>query len=541
MSLQRLATLQDYESRLLGGINEPDRELAHCMLQCVAVAFRPLHVKELAQFLAFDFTARPSPKFDEHSSWRQKANAVRSMCSNLHSNVKVDGSSVVQFTDLAMKQQFTSLNLSDITPSPYNTPAHTRSAQACLGILFHLDYDVITRDGLQDFPFAEYAAKHWINHSRFQYVWQDVEEMVKCLFDPKKQHLAVLFWIHDPAIPSWKQSERADRPPRPRGTPLHYAALYGLPSIVNYLITECSLDVHSQTFDNKSTPLHVVSSRGHVEVTHVLLGHGANATARDKQGRTPLHGASYWGHAKLAHVLLEHAADAKAEDEHGSTPLHMACVGGRVEVVHLLIKHGADATAQDKQLMTPLHRASRAGQLEIVRFLLEHGAEAAAEDQFSWTPLHYSCIDGHLEVAHVLIRNRALVTVEDKVGCTPLHLASTGGYVELVRILLRNGADVTAQDKQGRSSLHKAAGKGHGDVTRILLQNGADIDAKDDQGQTPLHRALSMGDAAVAGILVTYGADREARDRYGRTPVDCASPRIIREHPQFLSDLSVPK
>lgn len=512
------------------------------MLQSVAVAFRPLHVKELAEFLAFDFTARPSPKIDEH--WRRKVNAVRSMCSNLLSIVQVDGSSVVRFLDPSMKQYLTSLDLSiagDTTSSHYNTPAHTRAAQACLGILLHLDYNTITRDGLQDFPLAEYAAEHWINHCRFEYVQQDVEEKLKCLFDPKKRHLAVLVWIHDAAIPSWKRSERADRPPRPSGTPLHYAALYGLPNIVQFLITECSVDIHSRSFDDKSTALHVASSRGYAEVTHILLGYGADVTARDNQGRTPLHGASYWGHAKLACILLEHAADPKAEDKYGSTPLHMACVGGQVDsvdVVFLLVKHGADVTAQDKLQLTPLHRASRAGQLEIANFLLENGAEAAAEDKFSWTPLHYSCVDGHVDIAHVLIRNRALTTAEDKVGCTPLHVASSGGYAELVRVLLRNGADVLAQDKQGWSSLHKAAGRRHGDVARILLQNGADVDAKDNQGRTPLHRALSTGDAEVAHILLNFEADREARDRYGRTPKDCASPRIIQEHPQLLLDLS---
>jgi ankyrin repeat protein len=520
--------------RILGEIDEADRELAHCMLQCVAVASRPLHVKELAEFLAFDFTARPIPRFYEHR--RRTVNAALSMCSNSLSIVKVDGSSVVRFLKPSVKEDLTSPHLSvagDTTSSLYNTPAHTRAAQACLGILLHLDNDVITRDSLQDFPFAEYAAEHWIDHSRFEYVQQDVEKGLKCLFDPRKRHLAVLVWIHDPAIPSWRRTKRAYRPPWPSGTPLHYAALYGLHGIVKYLIAEHSQDVHSRGFEDKSTPLHVASARGHVEVAHILLGHGADATAQDKQGRTPLHGASYWGHVKLARILLEHAADAKAEDKHGSTPLHMACGGGQAGVVFLLLEHGADATAQDKLWLTPLHRASRRGQLEITHTLLEHGADAAAENKVSWTPLHYSCVEGHVEVARVLLRHRALATAEDKVGCTPLHMASSGGYAELARVLLKNDANATAQDKEGRTPLHQAAGRRHVEVTRILLENGADIDTKDNQGRTPLHRALSTGDVEVARVLLDYGADREVRDQYGRTPVDSALPRILQELPQL--------
>ena len=86
------------------------------------------------------------------------------------------------------------------------TPAHTLVAQACLGILLHLDKDV-TRDSLKDFPLAEYAAEHWLYHTRFEDVSRNVEDGMERLFDPSKPHLAICVWICDPAVP--KRNRRA--------------------------------------------------------------------------------------------------------------------------------------------------------------------------------------------------------------------------------------------------------------------------------------------------------------------------------------------
>jgi hypothetical protein len=84
----------------------------------------------------------------------------------------------------------------------YDTCVHPCST-SCLGILPHLD-----KDSLKDFPLAEYAAEHWVDHARFEDVSQNVEDGMKQLFDPSKPlkpHLAVCVWIYDSAVPTWKQ------------------------------------------------------------------------------------------------------------------------------------------------------------------------------------------------------------------------------------------------------------------------------------------------------------------------------------------------
>jgi hypothetical protein len=88
------------------------------------------------------------------------------------------------------------------------TPAHTLVARVCLGTLLHLPED-ITKDSLETFPLAEYAGEHWVDHARFEDVSQDVEDGMKQLFDPRKSHLAVWVWIHDPEVPSWERTNEA--------------------------------------------------------------------------------------------------------------------------------------------------------------------------------------------------------------------------------------------------------------------------------------------------------------------------------------------
>src|SRR5579863_1022593 len=169
--------------------------------------------------------------------------------------------------------------------------AHTLAAQACLGMLLHLD-ESITRDHLEKYPLAEYAAEHWVNHSRFEDVSRKVEDGMKQLFDPGKYHFAIWVWIYDLEDQYWRREKRGERPSQPRGTALHYAALCGLDTIVKFLVTEHSQDVDSRGFDHKWTPLHFASRKGHVGVACVLLDNGADAEPRDRSESTPLHLAS---------------------------------------------------------------------------------------------------------------------------------------------------------------------------------------------------------------------------------------------------------
>ena len=255
------------------------------------------------------------------------------------------------------------------------TPAHTLVAQACLGILLHLDKN-ITRNSLIKFPLAEYAAEHWFEHARFEGVSQNSGDGMKQLFDRRKSHFAVWLWIYDPTKPYGNTSARC--PVAPRETALHYASFCGLNEIVKVLVIEHPEDVNSGSFHMRSTPLHLASKEGHVEVVRALIGHGADAAARTEDGSTPLHEASSGGHMDVVQFLIEHGTDAAARTEDGSTPLHWASFRGHMDVAQFLIEHGADAAAWTEDGSTPLHAASLNGHADVAQFLIEYGADVAA-------------------------------------------------------------------------------------------------------------------------------------------------------------------
>src|SRR5258708_7934548 len=208
-------TLDETYERTLRGIQEADWAFAHRVFQFVAVASRPLHIKELGELFAFDFNAGSTPKFDEDSRLEDPADAVLSACTTLLSIV--DGGygvrNVIQFSHFSVKEFLTSTRLAEMTDTisrRYHismTPAHTLAALSCLGILLHLDEDIITSDSLKDFPLAENAAEHWLDHARFEDVSQNVGDGMKQLFDPSKPHLAVCVWICDPKFPRWSREQ----------------------------------------------------------------------------------------------------------------------------------------------------------------------------------------------------------------------------------------------------------------------------------------------------------------------------------------------
>jgi hypothetical protein len=203
-------TLDETYSRTLRQKLKANWDLAHRLFQCVAVASRPLRVEELAEFLAFEFKAEPIPGF--HEGWRSDdpLDAVLSICSTLLSVVNESGRSVIQFSHFSVKEFLMSDRLAETNDNisrRYHislTSAHTVVAQACLGILLHLDAS-ITEGGLEKFPLAEYAAEHWVDHARFENVSANAEEGMKRLFDPSKPHLGIWLWIYDPELDWWSE------------------------------------------------------------------------------------------------------------------------------------------------------------------------------------------------------------------------------------------------------------------------------------------------------------------------------------------------
>lgn len=481
-------TLDETYARNLKEIDNQNWKYAHRLFQCVAAASRPLRVEELAEVLAFDFETGPIPTF--LADWRPEdpTHIVLSTCSSFLTVVDVDGSQVIQFTHFSVKEYLTSDRLAATRDSisRYHvsmTSAHTTLAQACLGVLLHLD-ESITGASLEYFPLSKYASRHWVDHARFGNVASIVHDGIKRLFDPSKSHLSVWTWIYDPED---NQSRYLHSEPslKTRATPLHYAAFCGMHEVATFLIVEHSQDVNARAFDMSETPLHVASRRGHVKLTRVLLEHGADTEARNRVKESPLLLASRKGHVELIRDLLKHNANTETRGFSGYNALGWAIYKDHVGVARLLVEYGADFKAQDRNENTPLYWALEWGKLAAAQELIKHGADVKALGKNNQTLLHRAKGE---EAARLLLKHGADPNALDTKNRTPLHLASEYGRVGVARILLENGADPNARDSSNATPLHLAANSGTpplDEISQLLLKNGSDVHALDDKSQTP--------------------------------------------------------
>ena len=144
-------TLDATCERILREVPEQNRDDAHRLFQCLTVAVRPLCVEKLAEVLAVDSTSEDIPKLIVDSRWGDQEQAVLLACSSLIAIVQEYDrdhrpfSRLVQFSHFLVKEFLTSKRLAEAKgdTSHYHIrpePAHMIMAQACLAILFRLDY-----------------------------------------------------------------------------------------------------------------------------------------------------------------------------------------------------------------------------------------------------------------------------------------------------------------------------------------------------------------------------------------------------------------
>ena len=375
-------TLDETYERILRDINKANQGHAHRLLQCLTVAVRPLRVAELAEVLAVDFgtASGGTSKLNTDWRWDDQKQAVLSTCSSLISIVDEYGSQVVQFSHFSVKEFLMSSRLAGSSRyvSRFHIllePAHTILAKACLGVLLRLDEDMDNDEAKDSFPLARYAAKHWVEHVKFERVSSYVREEMEDLFDPVKPCFAAWLRVYDPDVdrqesPLYMFSVTSGK--RLAASPLYYAALHGFHDLTEHLIIKHRQQVNANGGYNVS-PLGAALANGHIDVAQLLYDHGAVVDVRGHNRRTPLYSAPIHGCREIVEWLLSHGANPNL---HGDvdlwTPLHVAAYNGRVKISQILLQHAADPNALNLGGLTPLDLASGQGHLDVTRLLTEH-------------------------------------------------------------------------------------------------------------------------------------------------------------------------
>ena len=526
-------TLDETYERTLLGIEKEKREFAHRLFKCLVVAFRPLHIDELAEVLAIRFDDGQLPR--HHVDWRTEdgQEAVLSACSSLIAVVNVDGSPVVQFSHFSVKEFLTSdrlaystENLSRFYVLPHS--AHTILAQASLSVLLHLG-NRVDKKKIEEFPFARYAAEHWVGHGQFEDVSSNLWDAMVRLFDPEQPSFATWIWIYDIDHPFRPHMLEA-HPVPPEAVPLYYAILCSFRALVEHLIAVHPEDVNARG-GYYGAPVNAALAKRNVEMA-LLLEHDADPNTMNEGKVTALYRASESGHRDIVKFLLEHHANVDMRCVFGETALMVAAKEGHFEVAQILLRHGAIVDSLDDLDWTPLKLASRYGHLDIVELLIQNGAAVDTQDKDGWTPLKSAARSGHLDIVQLLIQNGAAVDTQDKDGMTPLIEASgrgfsdierCTGYLKIVRELLDHGAAVNAQSMELSTPLHFASANGHLSIVELLIERHADVERRSEDQQTPLGWAARYGQLDVVRLLVKCGSNVNSQDSDGSTPLHTAA------------------
>jgi serine/threonine-protein phosphatase 6 regulatory ankyrin repeat subunit B len=246
-------------------------------------------------------------------------------------------------------------------------------------------------------------------------------------------------------------------------TSLHWAAYKGRVEVAQVLLDHGANAKLKTTLGE--TVLHLVSrgeyySQDHgAGITRLLLEHGVDLDVQNKFLDTALHWAADKGRLEITQLLLDHGANPNLASERGLRPLDIVVSNGQYN--------------------------SQERAVDIAQLLLERGVDVNAPQKNGWTALHWAAFSGNVKAAQLLLDHGANANLETDKGETALHIVSQGEYdsqeqgVSTALLLLEHGVDVNARRKDGWTALHWAAYKGRVEVAQVLLDNGVNAKVED--------------------------------------------------------------
>ena len=553
---------------------------------------RPLHLEEISEVVAIDID--DNPRFDPQRRLPDPRDVIE-ICSSLitmtcrsSDDAELDPDcagisevrrSFVTLAHFSVKEYLISdiIRLGEtVKYSLQEIDCHSSLAKDCLAYLLHFDeVSSLTSGVFTNYPLADYAAQNWTKHARMA---RSIDNTLSQDFLLTKGN-AFFNWIrlYDSERPFGSD---LTRPPGEIASPLYYASGARLLESVKMLL-DSGADINALGGFH-GTALNAASSRGYVEIVHLLLERGAHMHTTSSYG-TALEAASSSGRIEIVQLLLDKGVHVKSPISYG-TALQKFSSSGDIEAVQSLLEKIADINVQAEgygaliavlfsghvEIVrlppwrdfhtditsffydTALQAASWSGHHRIVQILVEKGAGINARRKF-WPNSAFLPATGDDSDEHgqLLIENRvnftrmegelgklesALSLIEiskrgrlgqglvDTQGRALCHDASAQNDMTRLRNLLQTGSDLTVTDKQGRTCLHHAAigsRKGPGAVS-WLLEVGFNPNLPDRDGWTPLHWAAKVGDSKTIEILEDFGAKFSLENIMGWTPDDVA-------------------
>ena len=260
-----------------------------------------------------------------------------------------------------------------------------------------------------------------------------------------------------------------------------------------------------------NTPLHLAVRGGKLEVVAAFLEAGADACAKDADGKMPI---ELTEQADMIAMLKKAVASRDAE-----LALCRAAQAGDKEAVRAALAAGVSPNARDAELQAPvlcvavLHK-----QVEIVELLMEAGASLEMELPHGKSLLHLAAAQSSAEVLRVLQKKGVDPLAVDEYDVTPLHEAVWAKNTPAVQELLPAYAEVnfSPRGKHVGTPIEMAIAHSRADYVQMFLNAGIDVNGSCFQDSPLLHTAARMDKVFIVKMLLDAGADKTAVDAEGK-------------------------
>lgn len=312
-------------------------------------------------------------------------------------------------------------------------------------------------------------------------------------------------------------------------TPLHVAAFYGYPLIIELLL-EYGSDIND--LDNFSrTPAHYAALRGQQNALLFLL-HNKALMIGDNEGNTPLHLCCSNGHDACVKALLYFMEfsvsklDINVQNNQGDTPLHISFKWGYTNIVQILIEQDGDPLVCNRRGQTCFDCVHNSKIVETFSaYKKSNSVERIRKSSIDITlqqkmigKMITAISDGDIRlVQHYLgidddnqnINKFINVNCANYKGYTPLHAAAVYGQTNILKMLIGYGADVNSLTiSEQYTALHLAVQNRMNEIVNVLLDfEKCDLNKQDNCGNSVLHYACLVGDADIISRLLKHGAD----------------------------------
>lgn len=381
-------------------------------------------------------------------------------------------------------------------------------------------------------------------------------------------------------------------------TPLHAAALFGIPDMVALLLdrgaspnaqgvdgetpihlalsvsmgetkiedswsnslnyVECLLDIITDDMgDAYKAAFEYVHGRRKDTIITLLENRALDVTIQDARSRTCLHMIRHRDREGSEYIakILEKGCDFNIRNNEGETAVHLAARDGGHESLEVFLRHQADPLMVDGHGRNLIHLAcaGRAGSksMRAIQILLEHSAAPAlvlSIDNKGQNCLHYAVREfADTDILKLLIDRGVRINHIDSQGRSPLMIAIRAAHLfcprDAIRTLLELGADPHVTDDSGRNLAHLLVSGGYRvetETLHLLAEYKVPINAIDSEGRNVLHHAAISGSLdrpMLQAFLNEWGLEINARDNDQKTALDYATVEAGRSrHPDTFDE-----